>query len=440
MYAARFPCGADSVRRVTTQESTASFQLPEGLSESDTARLKGLRRMKALALSLLVLAAIIYVFTRDQDGFIGYVNAGAEAAMVGAIADWFAVTALFRHPLGLPIPHTAIIPNRKESLGESLQEFVADNFLREDVIRERIQSAEVSRRIGDWLVTGEHSQRLVDEGSRILSDALTHVKETDVAAIIEEALIPRMKEEELSPVVGQLFEEVLRDDAHRGLVDLVLAELGRWLLHNNDEVAALIENRAPGWTPQWLDKRVAGWVHEQVVEWVAEISRTPEHPARITLDRWLVQLAHDLQHDPTTMERAEKLKERMLSQPRVIGTSIHLWDALRRALIGSLGDENGLLRRRAREEIDVFGHKLIDDPELSRRLDATISDIAAYAVNNYGSEVATIISATVNRWDGKETAERIELHVGRDLQFIRINGTVVGGLAGVVIHAISAVL
>ncbi len=414
--------------------------MPEGLSEADETRLKGLRKMKALALSLLVLAAVIYVFTRDHDGFVGYVNAGAEAAMVGAIADWFAVTALFRHPLGLPIPHTAIIPNRKESLGESLQEFVADNFLREEVIRERIQTAEVSRRVGEWLVTGEHSQRVVTEGSRVLADALSHIKETDVAAIIEEALIPRMKEERLSPVVGQLLEEVLRDDAHRGLVDLVLDELGRWLSHNDREVAALIENRAPTWTPQWLDKRVAGWVHEQVVEWVAEISQTPGHPARVTLDRWLEQLAHDLQHDPATMERAENLKERMLSQPRVVATSIQLWDALRRALIGSLGDENGLLRRRALEEVDTFGHKLINDPELSRRIDARISDIAAYAVNNYGNEVATIISATVNRWDGKETAERIELHVGRDLQFIRINGTVVGGLAGIAIHAISSIL
>lgn len=248
---------------MTTPESTTSLQLPEAMSEGDVARLKGLRKMKVLALSLLVLAAVIYVFTRNEDGFIGYVNAGAEAAMVGAIADWFAVTALFRHPLGVPIPHTAIIPNRKESLGESLQEFVAENFLREEVIRERIQSAEVSRRIGDWLVTGEHSQRVVTEGSRILSDALSHIKETDVAAIIEEALIPRMKEEHLSPVVGQLLDEVLRDDAHRGLVDLVLDELGRWLLHNHDEVSALIENRAPTWTPQWLDKRVAGWVQDR---------------------------------------------------------------------------------------------------------------------------------------------------------------------------------
>jgi len=397
--------------------------------------------MRALALSLLLLAAVIYLITHGhQHGVLGYVNAGAEAAMVGAVADWFAVTALFRHPLGLPIPHTAIIPNRKEALGESLQEFVAENFLREDVIRERIQSAGVSRRVGEWLVADEHSQRLVAEGSKILADALSHIKETDVAAMIEETFIPRLREEQLSPAVGQLLDEVLRDQAHTGLVDLVLDELGRWLLHNHDEVAALIENRAPSWTPQWVDKRVAVWVHEQVVTWVAEIGRTPKHPARLAMDRWLTDLARDLQHDTATMDRAERLKDRMLSQPRVVGTSIRLWDALRRALIGSLGDEAGLLRRRAREEVDAFGQRLIDDPELNRRLDATISDVAAYAVNNYGSEVATIISTTVNRWDGKETAERIELHVGRDLQFIRINGTVVGGLVGVTIHAISLIL
>jgi len=415
--------------------------MPEGLSEGDAVRLRGLRKMRALALSLLILAAIIYVLTREHDtGWLGYVNAGSEAAMVGAIADWFAVTALFRHPLGLPIPHTAIIPNRKASLGESLQEFVADNFLKEDVIRERIGSAGVSRRAGEWVVAGNHADRIVNEGSRILADVLSHVRETDVAAVIQEALIPRLQEEELSPVVGQLLDEVLRDDAHRGLVDLAVDELGRWLLHNHDEVAALIENRAPSWTPQWLDKRVATWVHEQVVEFVADIGRTPDHAARIALDNWLRDLAKDLQHDPDTMARFERLKLRMLAQPGVSTTSVQLWDALRRALIGSLGDETGLLRTRAKEEIERFGRRLIEDEALSTRVDTTISNVAAYAVNHYGHEVATIISATVNRWDGKETAERIELHVGRDLQFIRINGTVVGGLAGLVIHAISTVI
>jgi uncharacterized membrane-anchored protein YjiN (DUF445 family) len=415
--------------------------MPEGLSTGDAARLRGLRRMRALALSLLVLAAIIYVLTREHDtGWLGYVNAGSEAAMVGAIADWFAVTALFRHPLGLPIPHTAIIPNRKESLGESLQEFVADNFLREEVIRERLATAGISRRAGEWLVDGNHADRIVSEGSRVLSDALSLVKESDVAAVIQEALIPRLRDEPLSPVVGQLLDEVLRDDAHRGLVDLAVDELARWLEHNHDEVAALIENRAPTWTPSWLDKRVATWVHEQVVEFVDDIGRTPDHNARLALDSWLRDLARDLQTEPATMERFERLKVRMLSQERVSATSVQLWEALRRALIGSLGDETGLLRTRAKQEIESFGRRLIDDETLTTRVDTTISNIAAYAVNNYGHEVATIISATVNRWDGKETAERIELHVGRDLQFIRINGTVVGGLAGLVIHAISTLI
>jgi uncharacterized membrane-anchored protein YjiN (DUF445 family) len=426
---------------VTSTQTAPGLSLPEEMSAGDAIRLKALRRMRALALSLLVLAAVIYVLTREHDtGWLGYVNAGSEAAMVGAIADWFAVTALFRHPLGLPIPHTAIIPKRKESLGESLQEFVADNFLKEDVIRERIGSAGVSRRAGEWVIDGRHAERIVREGSRILSDALSHVRETDVAAVIQEALIPRLKEEELSPVVGQLLDEVLRDDAHRGLVDLAVDELSRWLDHNHDEVAALIENRAPSWTPQWLDRRVSTWVHEQVVEWVAEIGRTPDHSARVALNSWLRDLAQDLQHDAETMERFERLKVRMLTQDRVSTTSIQLWDALRRAVIGSLGDETGLLRTRAKQEIERLGRRLIDDEQLSTRVDTTIADVAAYAVNNYGHEVATIISATVNRWDGKETADRIELHVGRDLQFIRINGTVVGGLAGLVIHAVSTLL
>jgi len=408
------------------------------LSDADAGRLKGLRRMRAVALSLLLLAALIYVLTYGDDGWRGYVNAAAEAGMVGAIADWFAVTALFRHPLRLPIPHTAIIPKRKESLGASLQEFVAENFLREEVIRERIESAGVSHRVGEWLLADQHAERVVAEASRVMADGLSYVKESDVAALIEQAVFPRLSDEPLSPAVGQLLESVLADRAHEGVVDLVLDELGRWLSNHEGEVSALIEERAPDWTPEWLDKRVSRWLHKQVVRWIDEIRGDPHHAARRALDTWLADLARDLQRDPVTMRRFEALKARVLTQPRVVETSIRLWDALRQALIGALGDEAGLLRTRALEEVQAVARRLMDqDDDLAARIDARLSDIAAYAVDHYGSEVATIISATVNRWDGRETAERIELHVGKDLQFIRINGTVVGGLAGLTIHAVS---
>ena len=407
------------------------------LNAADAGRLRSLKRMRALALSLLLLAAVVYAATYDRDGAWGYVNAASEAAMVGAIADWFAVTAIFRHPLHLPIPHTAIIPRRKAQLGASLEEFVSENFLRGEVIRERIESAGISRRAGEWLVEGDHARRIVDEGSQVLAHGLSSIQESDVAAIIEQALIPRLLEEPLSPVAGQLLEEVLRDRAHVGLVDLVLTELGRWLADHEGEVAALIEHRAPSWTPVWVDKRVSTWVHGQAVEWVAEIGRVHDHPARQALDGWLADMAQQLQHDRPTMDRFEALKNRMIVQPKVVDSSINLWDALRRAVIGALADENGLLRRRLLEEVESFGRRLITDEDLDSRIDARISDVAAYVVENYGTEIATVISVTVNRWDGKETAERIELHVGRDLQFIRINGTVVGGLVGLTIHTVS---
>lgn len=407
------------------------------MSDSDAARLRGLRRMRGLALSLLLLAAVVYVFTRDQEGFWGYVNAGSEAAMVGAIADWFAVTALFRHPMRIPIPHTALIPNRKEALGQSLQEFVADNFLNEDVVRERIDSAEVSKRVGTWLVDESHSRRVVDEVSRAVADGLRYVQEDDVAAVVRESLIPRLLEERLSPMVGQLLGEIVDDKAHTGLVDLATVELHRWLVANEGEIATLVGERAPWWTPHWLDERVSTRLHREVVVWVAEIRDSPHHHARMAFDRLLQQLAHDLQHDEATRERAERLKHRLLNQPQVATTSVALWDALRRAMIASLQEDDGLLRRRAREELMAFGERLRTDDAVAARFDAMLANLAAYVVNNYGREVATVISETVNRWDGKETADRIELHVGRDLQFIRINGTVVGGLAGLVIHAFS---
>ena len=404
---------------------------------ADEARRRGLRRMRVVATSLLVVAAVVYVLTRDLEGGWGYVNAAAEAAMVGAIADWFAVTALFRHPLGLPIPHTAIIPRRKASLGASLQEFVTENFLRADVVRERLVSAELARRGGAWLAEGDHAERLVREGSRVTAHALSRVSPDDVAALVREAIVPRLDDEPLAPVAGRLLSEVLAERAHVSLVDLVLDELSAWLEENADEVVAIVGERAPWWTPQWLDDRVATRLHLEAVQWVGEIRRNGDHRARHALDGWLTRLGQDLETDPDTQEKFERLKSRMLSQPQVTATAIALWDALRKALVGSLRDEDGLLRRRALEELRVLAERLQSDDVLQERIDRNAADAGAYLVEHYGSEVATIISATVDRWDGVETAQKVELHVGRDLQFIRINGTVVGGLAGLVIHTLS---
>jgi len=406
----------------------------------DAQRRQGLRRMRTLAVSLLALAAVVYVVTLDQGGWLGYVNAGAEASMVGAIADWFAVTALFKHPLGLPVPHTALIPKRKEELGRSLEEFVGENFLQEQVIRERLDAAELSRRLGGWLGVEANAHRVVEEGSSILHLALSRIRDEDMVALIQEALIPRFVAEPVSPVAGSLLEEVVRDGAHHGLVDLVLDEAHRWLTHNEETFVEVVAERAPWWSPPAVNDRVTHRLHVEAVSWVEDIARDPHHHVRLALDDALEQLAHDLLHDEDTALRMERLKDRVLSHPQLVVTATSLWNAFRRALMDSLDDPTGPLRGRAVDELVQFGERLQTDDDLRARLDGYASDLVVFAVGRYGDELTTVITHTINRWDGREAARKIELHVGRDLQFIRINGTIVGGLVGLLIHALSVVL
>ena len=423
-----------------TESPVASPALMAGDPAADAVRLTRLRRMKLVALSLLLLAAVVYVVTRDQDGFWGYVNAGAEASMVGAMADWFAVTALFRHPLGLPVPHTALVPKRKDDFGKSLEEFFAENFLQEQVIRDRLAQADIARRLGAWVAEPTHAARVVREVSSVAVVALRRMKDEDVEAVVQELLIPRFMEEPIAPIAGGLLQEIVADDAHHGLVDLVLEEAHRWLVRNQEAFTDIVGERAPWWTPDRLNDAVTNRLHLEAVRWVADIRADPEHHARQAFDSMLAQLAQDLLSDPETQERAETLKSRVLQQPQTLATGMSLWSAFRRALIAALDDTDGALHERATQELAGFGARIGTDEALRRRLDVWCSDFVVWAVDRYGEELTSVITATIARWDGKEAARRIELHVGRDLQFIRINGTIVGGLVGVLIHAASTLL
>jgi len=408
----------------------------------DELRRSQLRRMKLLATALLALAALIYVLTlsaRDS-GWVGFVNTAAEAAMVGAVADWFAVTALFRHPLGLKIPHTAIIPTRKDALGHNLEDFVATHFLAEDVVRERVARSRIAYRCGVWLSDRAHAERATAELASLARGALTVLRDETVVAVLDDVFFRRVLDRPWGPPSGRLLGRIVSDGAHHRLVDVGVDQLHTWLSEHEEVIVRLVLERAPAWTPSWLDQRVGHRAYAEALKFAADIRADPYHRARKALDNLLTEFAHDLQHDPAMQIKADAFRDRLRDHPDVRGAVAQLWATVRASIEEAVDDPASDLRQRTVDAVLAFGTRLAADEALQRRLDTYAEDGAAHVVTSYRDEVVTVISETVQRWDGEEASRRIELHVGRDLQFIRINGTVVGGLVGLLIHTATVLL
>jgi uncharacterized membrane-anchored protein YjiN (DUF445 family) len=412
------------------------------LSPADQERRRGLVRMKSGATALLLVAAAIDVLARRAGGhgWVGFVQAAAEAGMVGGLADWFAVTALFRRPLALPIPHTAIIPTRKDALGRNLSDFVGTNFLSEQVIRERLRNADVPRRVGGWLAEPEHARRVTAEFARALRGAVDVLRDEDVRAVLEPVVLRRLSALPVGPTLGRLLAQVVEDKAHHRLVDLVATAVDDWLTGNREQVVDLVARQAPAWSPEFVDRAVATRIYAELARVSGEVRADPEHPIRQQLDRLLARFAEDLRHDPATIERASGVLTALLDQAEVRRAFGDVISAGRRLLLEMVDDPDGELRTRLTGALADLGRRLEGDDTLRARVDGWVADAAGYVVTHYRDELTRTITDTVERWDGVETARKVELAVGRDLQFIRINGTVVGALAGVVIHAVGVLI
>jgi uncharacterized membrane-anchored protein YjiN (DUF445 family) len=401
--------------------------------------------MKTLATGLLLAATVVYALAKwaDNSGagaWAGYVAAAAEAGMVGAMADWFAVTALFRRPLGLPIPHTAIIPTKKDVLGRSLGDFVGENFLSADVVRTRLRTVGIGSRLGTWLADPDHADRVTEQAAAALRGALTVLRDTDVQAVVGEAITRRADAQEVAPGLGRTLERVVEDGGHRRVVDLVCARAHDWLVDHGDSVMDAVQGGAPGWTPRFVDRKVGERVYKELVRFTGEMRDMPEHPARGALDRFLRDFALELQNDPDTRARVERLKKDVLARGEVQDLIESAWSSVRGMIVAAAEDERSELRLRTRASLLSLGARMSSDAGLRRKVDGWLEDAATYVVTTYRDEITALISDTIAGWDAEQTTRKIEAHVGRDLQFIRINGTVVGALAGLVIYTVSRVV
>lgn len=411
-------------------------------SAADEEKQRGVRRMKLTATGLLLFVAVVYVLAewashRGAGAWAGYVAAAAEAGMVGALADWFAVTALFRYPLGLRIPHTAIIPNKKDQLGVSLGDFVGENFLSEDVVRGRLRAVGIGSRLGAWLAVPEHADRVTAELSAALRGALTVLRDSDVQAVVGEAVTRRANAQEIAPGMGKMLDRIVADGGHKKAVDVVVARAHDWLVLHGDYVMDAVHGGAPGWTPRFVDRKVGERVYKELLRFITEMRDMPTHPARGALDRFLADFASDLQSDTDTRARVERLKGEVLGRGEVQDLIASAWTAVRSMIVSAAEDERSELRLRVRASLLSLGARMAADPKTQGKVDGWLESAAVYVVTTYRKEITSLITDTVASWDPEHTTKKIEANIGRDLQFIRINGTVVGSLAGLVIYTVA---
>ena len=409
-------------------------------SNSDLQKAIELRRMKRLATGLLIAVALIYVMAlllERQYNWLGFVRAFSEAAMVGALADWFAVTALFRHPLGLPIPHTAIIPRRKDSLGESVGRFVQENFLAPEVLISRLRTTRSVERVATLLSRDDVSVLVARQVAALVSGALDVVNDGEVQLLVERSVTAQLRKLKPAPLLGRGLAAVLKGERLHELVLEIMRASAHLLEENKAEIRAKISRETPWWIPAAVDAAIADRIFVALDTTIQEIHADPQHPFYARFETVLAAFIERLQHDPVTIERGEALKQELLASKVVQDFSVSLWLDIKAFLKEQSTRPESALQVAIQRSVRRFGELLRTDPALSEKMQDWIERIVVYLSREYRGQFVQLVSYTVSRWDAASTAQKIELQVGKDLQYIRINGTIVGGLAGLVIYTVS---
>jgi uncharacterized membrane-anchored protein YjiN (DUF445 family) len=400
-----------------------------------------LRKMKLVATSFLIGSAVTFIVARriETHGgptWIAYLRAAAEAGMVGGIADWFAVTALFRHPLGIPIPHTAIIPRRKDAIAEGLSEFVSDNFLSEIAVREKLSSARIAQRFGFWISDATNAQTVTNEMATGIAWMTDLGDDEQIAAVIELQFRRIANNFDAATPLAALVDRVIANEAYGPVVDLLVETLEHRLVSDPQRAQDWFDKQLPKWLPGFGKDRVGEWVYEHLIDWTQSVRSDLNHPIRKWVERGLVELADNLRNDTELGARVNEIKMQLVDRGEIRHTVSDLWVSAKNTLNDDAQNPESPLRVKATSLLVQFGEKLTADATLRHNIDSAIEDVAGHLVDNYRDEIAGIITDTIARWDANETSRKIELHVGRDLQFIRVNGTVVGALAGLVIYSV----
>ena len=410
----------------------------------EAARRAELASLKRVATGFLGVAFVVFVVARVLEPsypWLGFVRATAEASLVGGLADWFAVTALFRRPLGLPIPHTAIIQNQKDRIGQVLANFIQRHFLSRDVVRDKLKSMRLAERIARWISDPEHAARLARHLAVGVAQAVQTLPEDDARDLIRTSAMSRLQRVQLAPLLSKLLSAVTTGDRHQDLLDEALRMVSDAIQSNREELRRKIRDESPWWVPGMVDDVLYQRLMSGAQSLITDVAADNSHPLRRRFDMAFRNFVDRLEHSPQVQARTEEIKEDLLGHPVVEELAASVWDRARLAAarFSARADDPASVEPLTRG-ISALGESLLASEERLGELDEFLTDFITTVLEQHRHEVADLISATVSRWDPEAAAQRIELAVGRDLQFIRLNGTLVGGLAGLVIYTISLLL
>jgi uncharacterized membrane-anchored protein YjiN (DUF445 family) len=422
----------------TLTEMVAGPDRPLTPAEFRRARLLVLTRRRATG--LLVAVAVIFglstAFARDAH-WLSWIQATAVASLVGGLADWFAVTALFRRPLGLPIPHTAIVVERKDRFAETLGAFVQESFLTPDAVTTRLKAANALPRAAAWLADEDNARRLSGRAAELLVSATGMMRDADVLDALDGITRQRLDRVALAPIAGRALEQLTKEGRHEPVLDVALDSLSHYIAEHGPEMHRRLGMQSPWWLPGAVSARMMTRLLFRTEVVLGEMAADRHHPLRIQLDDGLATLADRLQNDPLMRKRGDQLKAEFLAQPTVRELAATVWQDVKEELRSQSVDPDSELRRRMTELIASAGRRLTTDADLAAGVQKTIEEALKVVLDNFDEELVALVTGTIARWDATDTSRRLELLLGPDLQYIRINGTVVGGLAGLVLHAVA---
>jgi uncharacterized membrane-anchored protein YjiN (DUF445 family) len=401
------------------------------------------RRATALLAAFAALFVAVSVLSHLRPAlspfWVGLVRATAEAAMVGGVADWFAVTALFRHPLGIPIPHTAIVAQRKDRIGRSLGNFVGNNFLARDVIARQLAGMRLGERAALWLAEPKHQARVARAIAAGVARAVESMPNEELQTTVHDTLVAQLRKAHVAPLLGDLLALATTDDRHQEMLDKLVTLVSRIVADNKELIRARISEESPWWVPGAVDDKLYQKIVAGIERTLSQVATDEQHPLRGQFDQALRGFVEKLHNSPETIARAEAMKETLLAHPAVVELS----DALLRAAKGSLTKYAGPdapSPEPLERAIGGIAERALANPDFLRDIDDAAERVVLGVVDQYRPEVAELIARTVEGWDATDASQKIEVQIGRDLQFIRINGTLVGGLVGLILYVISVLV